>query len=162
MSEGAHPLALRARLVFPVSAPPLPDGVVTIAGDRVVAVGENLSGKPATDLGDVAILPGLVNPHTHLEFSQLARPLGHPGMPLPQWIMEVVSYRRAAEDRATETLCSARQAALMAGLQECLAHGVTTVGDVITTNLDDVSWYQLPVNWYALRELLGQTAEAVA
>jgi len=98
MTEAAHPLALRARLVFPVSAPPLPDGVVTIAGDRVVAVGENLSGKPATDLGDVAILPGLVNPHTHLEFSQLARPLGHPGMPLPQWIMEVVSYRRAAED----------------------------------------------------------------
>ena len=50
----------------------------------------------------------------------------------------------------------------MAGLQECLTHGVTTVGDMITTNLEDVSWYQLPVSWYAFRELLGQTADAVA
>ena len=84
--------------------------MVTIAGDRIVAVGENLSGKPATDLGDVAMLPGLVNPHTHLEFSRLARPLGHRGMPLPQWITEVVSYRRAAEDGATETALCPRAA----------------------------------------------------
>jgi cytosine/adenosine deaminase-related metal-dependent hydrolase len=155
-------LALRARLVFPVGAPPQRDGVVTIAGDRIVAVGENLSGKPAVDLGDVAMLPGLVNPHTHLEFSLLARPLGHRGMPLPDWITEVVLHRRAADDGTTETARAARRTAIVAGLRECLTHGVTTVGDIVTTNLEDVSWYQPPVRWYLFRELLGQTADAVA
>jgi len=53
----------------------MPDGVVTIEGDRIVAVGENVLGTRPRDLGNVAILPGLVNTHAHLEFSNLDRPL---------------------------------------------------------------------------------------
>jgi aminodeoxyfutalosine deaminase len=162
MSRTVEPQAFRARLVFPVSAPPLRDGVVTIAGDRIVAVGENLSGRPATDLGDVALLPGLVNPHTHLEFSLLEHPLGQRGMRWPDWIMAVVRHRRAQEEQAGTTAWSARRAALSAGLEECLAHGVTTVGDIVTADVEDVSWYQLPLRWYAFRELLGQRPDAVA
>ncbi len=119
--------------MFPISAPPRRDGVVTIAGDRIVAVGENLSGKPAVDLGDVAILPGLVNPHTHLEFSHLAAPLGQAGMPLPDWITEVVRWKRAAADGlAAPARTATCRHARMTGLHECLTHGVTTVGDIVT------------------------------
>src|SRR5436190_626196 len=87
-------LALRARWVVPIDRPPVEGGVITIAGGRIVAVGENALGQPPRDLGDVALLPGLVNAHTHLEFSLLDRPLGQPGMAFADWIREVVAWRR--------------------------------------------------------------------
>jgi aminodeoxyfutalosine deaminase len=162
MTGRVEPHAYRARLVVPVSAPPLRDGVVTIAGERIVAVGVNQSDNPPLDLGDVALLPGLVNAHTHLEFSLLEHPLGRRGMPLPDWIAALVRHRRGAEQNAGDDGHRQRQAVLAAGLHECLTHGVTTVGDIVTTELDDLSWYRLPLRWYAFRELLGQSTERVA
>ena len=129
--------------MFPISAPPLRNGVVTIAGDRIVAVGENRSGRPAVDLGDVAMLPGLVNPHTHLEFSHLARPLGHRRDAISRLDTEpwfaAGARPRARSTRTAVARTSARHSS--PDSSECLAHGVTTVGDIVTTDLDDVSWY---------------------
>ena len=69
--------ALQARWVLPVDSPPIAGGVVTIVDGRIVAV-ESKSGRDAAtvDLGDVVLIPGLVNAHTHLEFSHLEQPLG--------------------------------------------------------------------------------------
>src|SRR3990172_3500832 len=92
---------LRARYVFPVSGPPIADGTVTIAGRRIVAVGRGGSRDSSRDLGNVAILPGLVNAHTHLEFSHLTRPLGSPGMALPAWIRQVIEHRRRNAEETT-------------------------------------------------------------
>ncbi|HEY1785528.1 MAG TPA: amidohydrolase family protein, partial [Pirellulales bacterium] len=108
----------------PVDGPPRMDGLLTIAGARIVAVGETLSGKPPTDLGDVAILPGLVNAHTHLEFSDLTEPLGTPGMPLPHWIRAVLAARGPQQNSA---------AAIRQGLQESLAAGTTALGEIVTS-----------------------------
>ena len=99
-------LAFRARYVFPIDGPPLRDGVVAIDHDRIVAVGESSSPAirdllpAARDLGDVAILPGLINSHTHLEFSELRQPLAIPGIAFPEWIRYAVKYqRRSAANR---------------------------------------------------------------
>ena len=70
------PTSLRARIIFPVDQPPIPDGIVTIDADRIVALGPYRANSNVIDLGDVALLPGLVNAHTHLEFSNLRRQLG--------------------------------------------------------------------------------------
>ncbi len=70
---------MTARYVFPVSGPPLAGGMLSIAGQRLVAVSSRRSPE-AIDLGDVAIIPGLVNAHVHLEFSLLGSPVGQPGM----------------------------------------------------------------------------------
>jgi cytosine/adenosine deaminase-related metal-dependent hydrolase len=124
LAASDRPLALRARYVFPIDAPPLIDGVLTIAGERIVAVGENLAGRPPLDLGNAAILPGLVNAHTHLEFSDLTAPLGQRGMSLPQWIRQVLAARGPRQDSA---------AAIRRGLHECLAAGTTALGDIVTS-----------------------------
>ena len=78
--------ALKARYVFPVSAKPIVNGMVGIQDERIAAVGEHVAADSVEDLGNVAILPGLVNAHTHLEFSDLTEPLGEPGIGFPQWI----------------------------------------------------------------------------
>ncbi|MHB8974017.1 MAG: amidohydrolase family protein [Pirellulaceae bacterium] len=158
MTRATQPMALQARLVFPICAPPRRNGVVTIVGDRIVAVGENRSGGPVVDLGDVAILPGLINPHTHLELSHFAKPLGYAGIPFPDWITEIVCRRRAAAAPDADTVASS-QAARTTGLQQCLEYGVTTVGDIVTAEWDAVTWQPFPVTWYAFREMLGHTAE---
>jgi cytosine/adenosine deaminase-related metal-dependent hydrolase len=114
--------SLRARWVFPVAAPPIAGGVVRIVGGRIVGVGLSEPGEPVRDLGDAAILPGLVNAHAHLEYSELAAPLGREGMPFPDWIREVVAWKRTPGRDPT--------AAVRRGLAESLRHGVTTVGEI--------------------------------
>ena len=118
--------ALRGRFVFPVSSPPIANGVVTIRGDTIVGVGTEPLGCPVQDLGNVAILPGLVNAHTHLEFSDLPRPLGTPGMALPDWIRQVIAYRRAA---ASDVVLAVQR-----GLRESLLAGTTGLGEIATTD----------------------------
>ena len=41
-------------------------GAVVVGGDRIVAVGSRLGGDIVVDLGDVTLLPGLIDLHTHL------------------------------------------------------------------------------------------------
>lgn len=117
---------ITARYVFPVVGPPLEHARITIADGRIAALEPATRGPVDLDLGDVAILPALVNAHSHLEFSDLAVPLGTPGMPLPEWIAAVVAQRRAA----AETLDS--HAAVARGAQEALATGTGLVGEIGT------------------------------
>jgi cytosine/adenosine deaminase-related metal-dependent hydrolase len=120
--------SLRARCVFPVDRPPIEHGIVTFEDERIVAVGTEPLGRreDVQDLGAMALLPGLVNAHTHLEFSDLPRPLGTPCMSLTEWIRLVIAERG---QRRTDAL-----GAIGAGLRESLQHGVTTIGEITTTN----------------------------
>src|SRR3954465_3030160 len=83
---------LRARWVFPVSAPPIPDGVVTIDGERIVAVEPAGTRSVDVDLGDVAILPGLVNAHTHLDLRGPTLSISRAST-FPDWLRLVIKYR---------------------------------------------------------------------
>jgi cytosine/adenosine deaminase-related metal-dependent hydrolase len=119
---------LKARFLIPLDQPPIEGGVVTVEGDRISAVGTRPSpGAKIIDLGDVALLPGLINAHTHLEFSDLDRPLGTRGMRLVDWIRLVIARR-------SHTTSDLRQS-IAAGLEESLRHGVTTVCDITTADL---------------------------
>ena len=130
----AEPLYLRARWIVPVVRRTIEDGWLRIERGRIAAIGRRgLTGNPPSgqsiDLGDAIILPGLVSAHTHLEFSDLERPLEADGG-LPGWIARVVALRRA---RPTGPEEAARLAAsLRAGLAESLSFGVTTIGDIAT------------------------------
>ncbi len=116
--------SLQARVVYPVGRPPIEHGVVTVDGERIVAVGNAADGDHVHDLGNVALLPGLVNAHTHLEFSYLKQPLGQPGMRLADWIRLVIAERGRGDLVPTD--------AIVAGLSESIAAGVTTMGEIAT------------------------------
>jgi cytosine/adenosine deaminase-related metal-dependent hydrolase len=142
---------LTARWLFPVSAAPLPHGVLTIAGKRIAAVEPTGARRADVDLGDCAVLPGLVNAHTHLDLTGL-RGLAPPSPDFPAWLRRVITYRR---DRTPEQV----QSDVRAGLAESLHFGVTLLGDI---SGDGSSWDVLaeaPLRAVVFREMLGLPEE---
>lgn len=153
MASDASCEVYRARWIVPVDAPPREGGTVAVRGAQLVAVNENLPGQSAVDLGDVAVLPGLINAHTHLEFSPLQEPLGRPGMAFPDWIATVVAHRRTVDaERPSEADPAAD---VLWGLEQSLMQGVTAVGDIVTADLPAGVWHRATVRCIAFRELRG-------
>jgi cytosine/adenosine deaminase-related metal-dependent hydrolase len=154
MTSEASRQSLRARYIFKVAGEQglpdvLRDGVVTVEAGRIVSVGPFTSGQKVRDLGDVAVLPGLVNAHTHLEFSDLAAPLGKPGMSLPAWIRAVIDWRQSNPPSSV---------AIERGLDESAAAGVTTLGEIGTQG----RWTNKlvpPIDVTVFEETIAPTAE---
>ncbi len=161
-------VALRARYVFPVDRPPIADGVVVIEGDRIAGVGRPspavTRGAEVIDLESAAILPGLVNAHTHLEFSGLRQPLGRPGMALPDWIRQVVAHRRSVDRSVGDSLRESQQLAervahIAVGLHESLRRGVTTLGEIATVPWSPEPFERSPLAYTVFFELIGLRRE---
>jgi cytosine/adenosine deaminase-related metal-dependent hydrolase len=142
---------VRARWIFPVAAPPLRGAAVEFdAAGRVLSIHQRAPAG-AHDLGDVALIPGLVNTHAHLEFSELADPL-QPSQPFPAWLRSVVAYRRNHRDV---------QQAIRTGLAESRSNGTVALGEIET--LGDVAQESGPGPRIiiAFRELLGPSPDAI-
>lgn len=122
---------LRAAWIAPMDAPPIANGAVAFADGRIIAAGiwdavrDAAGAADIEDLGNAVILPGLVNPHTHLELSHCTAP------PAPasfvDWVLDVISKTQGADETDVDSIF-ARATAL--GADECLQSGVTCVGDI--------------------------------
>lgn len=123
---------MAARWIFPVESPPLEHGTVTIAGEHIVAVEPSGQTHPNVDLGEVAILPGFVNAHTHLDLSGL-RGQCPPTPQFTDWLREVIRWRRVQSPAEIER-------SIAAGLHDCLRFGTTLVGDITALGM---SWDQV-------------------
>ncbi|HYT95513.1 MAG TPA: amidohydrolase family protein [Gemmataceae bacterium] len=142
---------LTARWIVPVDGSPQANGTVTLDGERIAAVEPHGVCRPDIDLGDAAILPGLVNTHTHLDLSG-ARGRTPPSTDFVGWLRQVIAYRRS---RTPEEV----REDIRAGLTECVRHGTTLVGDI---SGDGSSWdilKEAPLQAVVFRELLGLTEE---
>jgi 5-methylthioadenosine/S-adenosylhomocysteine deaminase len=109
-----------------VDAPPIPNAALLMGSDgRIAALGPDDSvPSPADaerrDYAGAALLPGLVNSHTHLELTGFEGRASEPDF--REWILTI---RRIKESRAPEEfLDAARQ-----GVRDCWRGGVTTVAD---------------------------------
>jgi cytosine/adenosine deaminase-related metal-dependent hydrolase len=119
-----------AAWVVPIADRPARDAWVTVDRGRIVAISQRrpADGAPETDLGDVAVLPGLVNAHTHLELSYL-RDEVPPASEFVTWIRGVMAARRQRPDaRAPEILDAVER-----GISEAAAYGTAVVGDISNT-----------------------------
>jgi aminodeoxyfutalosine deaminase len=122
-----------ASWILPIVEPPIRDGWLAVDRGRVVALGSAgrrvlADGAREIDLGDVAILPGLVNAHTHLELSYL-RDEVPPASEFVTWVRGVMAARRQRPDpRAPEILDAVDRA-----LVEAVGFGTAIVGDISNT-----------------------------
>jgi cytosine/adenosine deaminase-related metal-dependent hydrolase len=100
----------------------------------------------AVELGRVALIPGLVNAHTHLEFSLLPGPIPTTGR-FTDWIRRVVAYRREHPDAVSQ--------AIRTGVAESLRSGTILIGDIATTGWTQTDYLAAGFAGVVFQELLG-------
>ncbi|HEX8031188.1 MAG TPA: amidohydrolase family protein [Vicinamibacterales bacterium] len=116
----------RAAWVCPVDQPPVQGGVVGVDDGRIIAVGrDQAAGEPIIDLGDVVLLPGLVNAHTHLELSWM-RGRVPPASRFTDWVKTLFAIRGRPDGGMTND----QIAPIHLAIEELQATGTVAVGDI--------------------------------
>ncbi len=113
-------ISYRAAWVLPIDDPPLRDGVVAVDRGVIVSVGSAVTDS-SEDLGDVVLLPGLVNAHTHLELSWM-RDRVPPSASMPAWAAALIALRQT-------TVADAKEA-IAAAIGEARGSGSCAFGDI--------------------------------
>jgi cytosine/adenosine deaminase-related metal-dependent hydrolase len=106
---------------------PMHRAAISIENGRIVALGEEVA-PGAMDLGRMAIMPALVNAHTHLELSYLRGRVPQADKFL-DWIRMIMATRRQYPDAADPHIVDAARAAIA----EMHASGTGLVGDISNT-----------------------------
>ncbi len=149
--------AIRIQAKFIVVSPEkiLAPGQIVVRHGRVAHVTNSTGDTPDLDLGESVLLPGLVNAHTHLEFSDLNSPLPA-NKTFPDWISSVVTHRREqARGWTGEQLEARRRQAIADGFSELYRTGTALAADIITQpwqpdyvpSSDDLADYSAPQPW---------------
>ncbi len=134
-----------------MSRPLIEDGAVRVLEHRIAAVGRWAdlkvhSAEGVLDLGDAALLPGLVNAHCHLDYTKMAGMISPPRA-FSDWIKALIAVKASwsYSDYADSWLEGARM---------LLRNGTTTVGDfeAVPELLPDV-WTATPLRVFSFLEL---------
>jgi 5-methylthioadenosine/S-adenosylhomocysteine deaminase len=108
-----------ARWVLPIVSPAIEDGAVVVDGSKIVAAGPRAEviprfpGARIYDFGQAAILPGLVNAHSHLELTIMRGFLESEEHDFAAWLRKLTTARMAmtGEDLLVSATCGAIEAA---------------------------------------------------
>ena len=146
-------MILRARTLLPVTRPPIENGAVLISGNRIRAVGfwsdlKPGSGEKLLDLGEVILLPGLVNAHCHLDYTDMAGELPPPKC-FTDWIPLITVAKTAwsYSDYARSWLHGAHM---------LVRSGTTTVADIeAMPDLLPEVWNATPLRVFSFLEMTG-------
>ncbi len=125
MSDPDKTYLYRARRVLPMSHPPIEDGGIVVRGSEILAVARwkdviaEHPGALREDLGEVILLPGLINAHCHLDYTMMRGGLFGGGS-FSSWIQRLNAMRRSLDQ-------SDYLKAISQGLEELRHWGCTTV-----------------------------------
>lgn len=123
-----------------MSSPPVEDGAVVVQGDTIAAAGRWADVRRAfptddtTDLGEVALLPGLINAHCHLDYSGLRHAI-LPPKNFAEWIGRINALKRCMD--ADDYL-----AAIARGFREQARWGTTTIFNI--ESFPELMWKMPP------------------
>jgi cytosine/adenosine deaminase-related metal-dependent hydrolase len=156
-------MIIRARIVVTMDGLPTENGAVVVTGDRIVEVGtfpeiaKRHSPEEVVDLGDRALLPGLINAHCHLDYSCLRGKIP-PQKSFTDWIKSINAAK--AELSADDYVGSIQD-----GLAEAKRFGTTAIAN-LTAFPALVSQIESPIRTWWCAELIdvrdpGRAAESV-
>ena len=118
-----------ARWVLPISSPAIRDGAIAVAGDKIVSIGSSATLRDryqdATvhDLGESAVIPGLINSHSHLELTAMRGFLENEESDFFAWLRKLTRAR--LERMTTDDI----NISAVWGACEAARAGVTCVAD---------------------------------
>ncbi len=138
---------LAARYIFPVEGEPITDALMEVRQGRIVRVEPAGIERADLDLGNVAITPGFVNAHTHLELSAIEGTTTEPEDEIA-WLQRVIDQRRGG------TLDDLRNA-VSRNLDAALAAGTTLLADTTTAGLSWPDVARSPIRGIIFAEILG-------
>ena len=146
-------MILRARTILPVTAPPIEDGAVFIVGNKIQSIVPWKELRPhqrekVLDLGDVILLPGLVNAHCHLDYTDMAGELPPPKA-FTDWIAAITAHK-------TGWSYSDYARSWLRGAHQLLKTGTTTVADIeVMPDLLPEVWDATPLRVFSFLEMTG-------
>lgn len=121
----------RVAWLLPISQPPIRDAWLRTDRGRIVAFGHSRPGDftapDEVDLGQVAVLPGLVNAHTHFELSWMRGRIPETGN-FDRWIRAIIELKNDASRHG-----DAVAAAIDEAIREARAFGTALVGEITNT-----------------------------
>jgi aminodeoxyfutalosine deaminase len=122
--------------IVPIETDAIRDGFLVACNGRIEYVGQELPNRfaslPRRRLKQTAILPGWINSHCHLEFSDLEQPIPPRG-PFNTWLSDVMQRRVASTPASLEAQQEARKSAIQRGLTEAWRGGTRWIVDNVTS-----------------------------
>ncbi|MBL4654491.1 MAG: amidohydrolase family protein [Bacteroidia bacterium] len=140
---------ITANYIFPISSPPVKEGVVFINDNGTI---EDITARDQLELSELEIhegfiTPGFVNAHCHLELSYLKNKIPEK-TGLIDFITKIIELR---DEFGEETI----QLAVEKAEQEMISNGIVAVGDISNTINSFSQKSKANIHYHTFIELLG-------
>ena len=152
-------MIVRTKVVVTMDGPPIENGAVAVLGDRIVDVGKfaeisaRHSSEEVVDLGEQALLPGLINAHCHLDYTCLRGRISRQKS-FANWIREINAEK--AKLTAKDYVASIKE-----GFVEGKRLGTTAIAN-LTAFPELVSQVEAPIRTWWFAELIDVRAPSRA
>jgi len=120
-------MIIRARIVVTMHGAPIENGAVAVSGNRIVDIGtfDDVKARNAgntVDLGEQALLPGLINAHCHLDYTCLRGKIA-PQKSFTDWIRAINAKKSGLSPKDYV-------ASINEGFEEAKKFGTTTIANL--------------------------------